>query len=215
VTPGAGNNPANSAFVANLRAGTFGQGNLYRTGTGHQMPQGLTLDPATGLLSGTPLQSGTYNIVLECYNALGQTATQSFTLRIAPEGGDFDSWVAGYPGLADTSATGDPDRDGIANMIEYYLGLRPDAHGSSGIIISNSAPGLPSTLSMIYTRSNGVTGVNGSVVWSSVLANTNSWTTNGVVETVVDKGDYEEVTATVTNAPDETRKFLRLRVTQP
>jgi hypothetical protein len=179
------------------------------------MPPGLALDPETGLLSGTPSEAGTYNIVLECYNALGQTATQSFTLRIAPEGGDFDSWVAGYPGLADTSATGDPDRDGIANMIEYYLGLRPDAHGSSGIIISNSAPGLPSTLSMIYTRSNGVNGVSGSVVWSSVLANTNSWTTNGVVETVVDKGDYEEVTATVTNAPDETRKFLRLRVTQP
>jgi len=31
----------------------------------------------------------------------------------------------------------------------------------------------------------------------------------------VDRGTYEEVTATVTNALGETKKFMRLRVTAP
>ncbi len=215
VTPGAGNNPANSTFVANLRAGTFGQGNLYRTGTAHQMPPGLTLDPSTGLLSGAPTQSGTYNIVLECYNALGETATQSFTLTVSSASSGFASWIAGYPGLGDASALGDPDKDGLANVIEYYMGLRPDAHEPTGIVVSNNLAGSPATISMIYNRSNGVTGVTGSVVWSSTLANSNSWSTVGVVESVVPKTGYDEVTATVTNAPGDTQKFLRLKVTQP
>jgi hypothetical protein len=51
-------------------------------------------------------------------------------------------------------------------------------------------------------------------VWIGSLANSN-WSADGVSESVVEKAGYDEVTATVTNAPGETLKFLRLRVTQP
>jgi len=214
VTPGNPNGGDNSIWVGLLRSGALNQPALFRLATGN--PSWLSINATTGLLSGTPDTPGTFTITIERYNSLSETAAQSFQLTISSSNANgFASWIAGYPGLSDTSALGDPDKDGIANIVEYYMGLQPDTHGSTGIVLSNGLAGSPPTLSMIYSRSNGVSGVAGSVVWSSELGNPASWSTNGVVETAVDKGAYEEVTATVTNAPGESQKFLRLRVTQP
>ena len=69
-------------------------------------------------------------------------------------------------------------------------------------------------ISLTYRRAKGVTGVSGVVQASGDLSTTN-WNTNGVQETVTDKGDYEEVTATVTNPPGATKMFMRLKVSQP
>ena len=33
----------------------------------------------------------------------------------------YASWIAAYPGFSDTSPSGDPDGDGIANLLEYVL----------------------------------------------------------------------------------------------
>ena len=74
--------------------------------------------------------------------------------------------------------------------------------------------GASNTFSMTFRRAKGITGVTSAVEASGDLSVTN-WGTNGVQETVVDKGSHEEVTATVTNAPGETRKFMRLKVSQP
>ena len=213
VTPGKGNNPANSAFVANLRAGTFGQGNLYRTGAGHQMPPGLTLDPATGLFTGTPTQAGTYNIVLECYNALGETATQSFLLTIA--GGStptFSEWLNNYPGLSDPAPGADPDRDGLANVVEYFMGLSPsDAASSAQMSVDTTQPG---EVSMQYRRSKNTQGVSGGMKWKNALTDA-IWSSEGVTdEFVSDQGDHEVRRAAAPVLPGETRKFLRLEVQQ-
>jgi parallel beta-helix repeat protein len=47
------------------------------------LPQGLTLSPS-GILSGTPTQSGTFNIVVTGTDAAGCSASQAYTLTIAP-----------------------------------------------------------------------------------------------------------------------------------
>jgi hypothetical protein len=71
-------------------------------------------------------------------------------------------------------------------------------------------------MSMTYRRAKGLTNVESAVQTIGDLSSTN-WGTNGVVETARDTADprYEEVTATVTNQPGETRMFMRLKVSQP
>jgi hypothetical protein len=214
VTPGKGNNPVNAAFVANLRAGTFGQGNLYRTGAGHQMPPGLTLNGETGLLAGIPSQAGSYTVVLECYNSVGQTATQSFTLVVS--GGaspSFTDWMANYPAIADPAPGADPDRDGLPNLVEYFMALSPaDAVASGDVMVLDTA--VPGEVRMDYRRSKSLNGVTGGVTWRNSLSE-GVWSSAGVVETLVsDHGDYEMRRATVPLQPGEARKFLRLEVEQ-
>jgi hypothetical protein len=214
VTPGAPNGGDNTTWVGLLRSGALNQPALFRLGAGN--PPWLSINANTGLLSGTPDAAGAFTISLERYNSLNETAAQTFQLAVsssAPDG--FASWIASYAGLSDTSTSGDPDNDGIANLMEYFMGLPPNTNSASGIILSNNLSASPPTLSLIYNRSKNITGVTGGVVWSSALTNANSWTTNGVTESSVNKGSHDEVTATVTNAPGETLKFLRLRVTQP
>ena len=68
---------------------------------------------------------------------------------------------------------------------------------------------------MTYRRYKGLDGVQGTVEHIENLTATN-WDTNGVtVNQVVDRGVYEEVTATVTNPPGATKMFMRLKVSQP
>jgi subtilisin-like proprotein convertase family protein len=213
VTPGKGNNSANIAFVANLRSGAFGQGNLYRTGVGHQMPPGLLLDAATGLLSGTTTQAGTYNIVLECYNSLGETATQAFVLTIASGSTPtFSEWLGNYPGIPDPAPGADPDGDGLDNLVEYFMALSPvDGASALAMPVDTATPGK---VSMEYRRSKTLQGVSGGMKWKNSLADA-IWSADGVTdELVTDHGDYETRRATAPVLPGETRKFLRLEVQQ-
>ena len=104
----------------------------------------------------------------------------------------------------------DPDKDGMSNLIEYYLGLSPTSSSGGGLFTLSK--GSNNTVSLTYRRAKGVTGVSSAVQATGDLSI--SWGTSGVQETVVDKGTYEEVTATVTNAPGATKMFMRLKVSQ-
>jgi hypothetical protein len=50
--------------------------------TSGTLPPGLTLDPSTGIVSGTPISGGTYSFTIQCGTSGGQTATQDFTITI-------------------------------------------------------------------------------------------------------------------------------------
>lgn len=77
VSPSAGNSMANSAFVAKLRAGEFNNPALFRFGASSEVVPGLTIDPVSGEVAGTPAapSGGLFRLVIERYT---NTETVSF-----------------------------------------------------------------------------------------------------------------------------------------
>lgn len=186
----------------------------YRTGIGHQMPPGLSLDPDTGLLSGTPTAAGYYTIVIERYITRGATASQTFALVIVAGGPTgYYAWIAGFPGLSDTAPGADPDGDREPNAVEYFMDLHPGQDDIAGVYASEWTP---QGVYLEYRRSKSATGVTGTVVWKTDLAGAEPWSAVGVVDVLIeDRGTYEQRRATVPPEVGETRKFLRLRATLP
>jgi subtilisin-like proprotein convertase family protein len=91
ATPAAGNGTLNTAFVANLVAGAFNQPATFRFGTTSQTPAGLSLDPTTGLLSGTLTAApGVYAIILERTNGI---ATVAQTIRLLVTAADGSATI--------------------------------------------------------------------------------------------------------------------------
>lgn len=51
--------------------------------------------------------------------------------RIIVKPFDFTRWMDGYASLSDTTANGDPDGDGVSNLLEFMLGGNPGSHETS------------------------------------------------------------------------------------
>jgi len=119
----------------------------------------------------------------------------------------FAEWVSGYPELADEETDGDPDGDGIVNLIEYFCGLDPGQGNAP-----NWESGLDGAdLVFTYRRAKGIGGVSGEVRWSEVLG-AGSWSSAGVVaDEPVDEGSHWRITTRVARG-SAVRKFVRLEV---
>lgn len=211
VTPGAGNTPANAAFAANLRNGSFSLPPQYRFGATSAVVPGLSIDAATGVISGTP-SAGTYALVIERFNSLGAVFAQSFTLTVgAPSG--YAAWIAGYSGLSSTLESADADGDGISNFGEYFMALHPGQPDAAGALV----PAVDATgFSLTYRRSKTATGVTGAVTWNPSLLAPAGWSSAGVVD--VPAGDFPAYMlrrATVPFAPGAPRLYLRLETGTP
>lgn len=208
VTPGTGNTPANSAFVADRRSGALHAPALFRFGATSQTPAGLVIDPATGLVSGVPnTTAGNYLLVIERYNTLGEVVSQSFTLNLTGASG-YSGWIAGFPGLSGTGQGDDPDGDGMVNLLEYHLGALPGTPDAAQALPVFAKHGT--TLTLTWWRLKSATDSTGVAEWSEIL---DGWSVSGIsTEVIGETATREQVQATLTAAPGAPRIFLRLRV---
>ena len=225
VTPAAANNPANQVFVTSLRNGSLDTPALFRFGSGGVTPAGLSLNALTGVLSGTIQTTnsiGDYLIVIERYNSLGGTTSQTFTLTL--NGGStngFDTWATNFSIAPLNHMNDDPDVDGIPNGVENLLGSNPGA-SSTGLVTVQSGP---NTLKFRHTLSNNpATDLTASYEWSidleswhlsteSVSGRSINLTTAVLEDVAAPANDLVEVTATLT-APDRSKFFVRLKSAQ-
>ena len=54
----------------------------YQLANGSTLPDGLTLDPTTGVISGMPTDGGTYNFTVQCTTITNEVAQADFTITI-------------------------------------------------------------------------------------------------------------------------------------
>lgn len=156
--------------------------------------------PGVYAISPSAATGGTFNA--------GNYAIDYIDGALTVTGVTLADWLQNYPGLSQTAPTADPDGDGVGNFMEFFMGLNPTLPDRAEPTLSVGT----NTLSFVYRRAKGITGVTGTEA-SSELAGP-GWSSNGITETSVDKGSYTEVTATVPRAPGGLRKFMRLKVSQ-
>jgi len=170
--------------------------------------------PAT---SATFSASGRYLLRLSAANAHGESS-RTLEVNVAPNPGIFSDWQAiHWPGGNDPELVGDaadPDGDGLANLLEFALGLSPLAPDPAPTAIEAPAGGA---LVFLYTRDPGASGISCWVEWSDDLA-AGSWVHDPALirESIVDPAARpQQVRATIESPPGTRSRFVRLRVQRP
>ena len=182
----------------------------YRFGAGNQSPAGLAINPTTGLISGTVTAvPGTYSLVVERFTPQGTSISFTYSLQVtAAPIPLFSTWIQGYPGLSNITATGNSDGDNLQNLLEYAFGSdpsRPD--GAQSVVISS----MPDTLIVTYRLSKTTQQITDAVEWSTDLV---TWSRIGVsFEANQDLGSHIQRTATIPRLA-RTKLFMRVVVGQ-
>jgi hypothetical protein len=185
-----------------------------------QLPAGLILNAATGVISGTPTGSSGYSFTILVIDGLGNSARQTFSML--PE--TFAQWEAQFPQLTDLSQNATPLHDGVDNLLKYLFDINPtepmartDRAALPNVgIDSTSTPGTP-YLELTYRQNQMLENVTVNVQTSTDLQN---WTTvnppnlTQQVGTDPSTGDpFIEVGVFI--QPHTSKKFIRLNVTSP
>ncbi len=97
-----------------------------------QLPDGLSLDSATGEISGTPSVVGRFTFTVEVTDDNSESDSAGFTLDIISttsdidDSGLLDQWEIDNFGALGQDPAGDPDTDGANNLDEQNAGSDPN-----------------------------------------------------------------------------------------
>jgi hypothetical protein len=135
-------------------------------------PAGMTIDPETGAVQWAPTDFGTYPVTIEVQDVMGQSATQSFTIAVAPTAAALPPVITTVPvtGATFTVPYTQPitATDPQAETLTYVLTVHPQGmtiNAASGLIqytpngigmtpvtvVATNTSGLSATLSYNLT----------------------------------------------------------------
>lgn len=172
------------------------------------LPIGSTDTVSDFLIDGVSQGPGTWNAA-----NTGGRITGGSLLVVSPD--PFLAWIdQTWPALSDKTPNGDPDSDGIPNLVEYVLQGGDPSQSTTGILPAVDAAGADFVFT--YYRRTAATGTNQTFEYGSDLG---TWTPvaipGGSGVTVTDQGGgIEKVEVTVSKGAN-TKLFGRLQVTQP
>lgn len=187
------------------------------------LPNGLAIDAGSGLISGTPsvsLTPGVLSITLSASNP-GGTGSQTLSLDLVSA---FSEWGQANSIDVNNDPQGDPDGDGLSNLLEYAFAQSPHAPQNVAVasvtkVYDNGTPRLEFT----FTRPNDRPDIVYTVEVSSDLR---SWTSGHAYGVNVSNGGglpTQEVERTSLGAAGERIRvrdvggsgvrFIRVKVT--
>lgn len=164
-----------------------------------ELPDGLTLDPDTGRISGTPTTAGPYQFTLVATNSHGSVPLEiSGTVNEAPGSitGGPDGWVVGQSAGGSVAASGTP-----TPTYSVTEGTLPD-----GVTLDPSTgefSGTPTTAgpySFTVTADNGI-GTSTTRAFTGVVDQAPAWNDHDGLALVVGAAVSETFTATGTPTP--------------
>ncbi|MBA3961904.1 MAG: discoidin domain-containing protein [Chthoniobacterales bacterium] len=185
------------------------------------LPSPLTVNPTTGLITGTPPTAGSYTATIKATNASG-TGTATLTINVQTSFAAWESfWFTNSetydPNVSGPLAT--PANDGISNLMKYALNLAPKANGSSGLPVeSMTAIAGQSYLTLTYIKVIAATDIT---YLPEVSGDLQTWssgsgaTTNVSVTNNPDGKTQTVVVRDLTAASAANKRFIRLKVTKP
>jgi prepilin-type N-terminal cleavage/methylation domain-containing protein len=136
---------------------TGGTGPFAWTATG--LPTGLTLNATTGLISGTPISTGSTNVTVTVTDKFLKTATATFAWTVIPKPA-ITTAVVTYSGIAGSAITALPMTvsSGTPGYTWSATGLPPGVTiGSNGVISGTPATGSRFVTVVTVTDSYGLT----------------------------------------------------------
>jgi hypothetical protein len=154
-----------------------------------------------------PIVAGDYLVTATSTDANYEgTASVEFSIFASA----FAQWLAGYPLATDVSPGGDPDHDGLPNLMEYFMGLDPSQNDALNAFTPERAGQI---WSLVYRRSKTATGVTGAVTWTADPAAVVPWSSSGITDSLVsDQGIYEIRKASLNAGSSPGARFLHLEV---
>ena len=103
TSPGNQNGTVGTSVSLQLKAADTAGGALSWGVSG--LPAGLSVNPATGLISGTPTTTGTFTVTATATDSTGPSGSATFTWTVAPSGGGCTAaQLLGNPGFETGSA---------------------------------------------------------------------------------------------------------------
>ena len=156
--------------------------------------------------------SGISTLVSTLNEALYNPPDNSFFIRLATYGYmlRYENWANAKLGSSTASATADPDKDGLNNLLEYAFHTDPNAASVTALPQVGMESGY---VTLTYTKLMSATDLS-YVVEQSASLSPASWSAAPVTEVVVATSGVTATIKAKVAITTETQKFLRLSVTK-